>query len=63
MVLKMTDAIQARCSKCTLLSTLGSFMLCFIVLLSGHTVVTSGNKLVWGVSVGDDIAGASLSGS
>lgn len=35
-------------------------MRCSVALLSGHTAVISGNQLVWGVSVGDDTAGAAL---
>lgn len=38
-------------------------MRCFVAQLSDHTTVTSRNQLVWGVSVGDDIAGAALAGS
>lgn len=54
----MPDAIQTGCSKCTLLSTLGLFMCYFVALFSDHTTVIGGNQLIWGVSVGDVIAGA-----
>lgn len=58
MVLKMPDAIQAGYSKCTLLSTLGSFMHYFVAILTDHTTVIGGNQLLWGGSVGYNFAGA-----